>query len=260
MDSESVLVLKLAGPLQSWGTQSRHNYRLTDLKPSKAGVVGILAAARGMRRGDDLSPLVHLSLAVRSDQPGRVLTDFHTVSTLDGSPLLAAKVNAKGWQRTTTPRKYTYVTRRQYLEDAVFVAFLAGDSDFLETLADSLLHPVYPLALGRRSCVPSEPLVVPSQTGLLWEGSLDSVLRAVPWQAGRAARDRKGLGAHVAVPATVDDPLGTDLVADVPASFDPRHRSFRARRVSHVWVTLETGRADAGAEENHDPFALLGGA
>lgn len=260
MDNGSVLVLRLSGPLQSWGTQSRHNYRTTDLQPSKSGVVGILAAAQGLRRGDDVSPLVNLSLAVRSDQPGRILTDFHTVSTLDGSPLLASKVNSKGWQSTTTPKKFTYVTRRQYLEDATFVVFLAGDGHFLTSLAEALQHPAYPLALGRRSCVPSEPLVVPSDTGPTWRRSLEEVLRSVPWQAGRAARERRSLGETITVTATLDDPQGSDLVADVPVSFDPRRRSFRARRVTHTWVTLPTGKATSQTQNDHDPFALLGGA
>lgn len=262
MSSKATLVLRLAAPLQSWGTSSRHNYRNTAIEPSKAGVIGLLSAAQGMHRGADLSDLKSLTFAVRADQPGRVITDFHTVSALDGSPLPSAKVNAKGVQAPTSPKKYTYVTRRQYLEDAVYVAMVEGDVEFVEVLAEAVRRPVYPLFLGRRSCVPSEPLIIPSESGSLWREHAEELLQTVPWQAGRAARgDRKSSGPTVTVTATIDDPEGDDLVADVPLNFAPGQRGFSARRIRHLWVTLPTGAGGAAeAQRSHDPFSLLGGA
>ncbi len=44
----STLLLRLAGPMQSWGTQSRFTERDTGREPSKSGVVGLLAAAVGL--------------------------------------------------------------------------------------------------------------------------------------------------------------------------------------------------------------------
>ena len=41
----AVLLLKLAGPLQSWGSSSRFTERGTEHEPTKSGVVGLLAAA-----------------------------------------------------------------------------------------------------------------------------------------------------------------------------------------------------------------------
>ena len=40
----SVLLLRLSGPMQSWGVQSRFTVRDTGLEPSKSGVVGLIAA------------------------------------------------------------------------------------------------------------------------------------------------------------------------------------------------------------------------
>ena len=41
------LLLRLAGPMQSWGTASKFRERDTGREPSKSGVVGLLAAALG---------------------------------------------------------------------------------------------------------------------------------------------------------------------------------------------------------------------
>ncbi|MFW0768389.1 type I-E CRISPR-associated protein Cas5/CasD, partial [Trabulsiella odontotermitis] len=59
----TALLLRLAGPLQSWGTSSRFSRRGTDRVPSKSGVVGLLAAAQGRRRTDPLEELLGLRMA-----------------------------------------------------------------------------------------------------------------------------------------------------------------------------------------------------
>lgn len=43
----STLLMRLAGPLQSWGTTSRFDQRDTGKEPSKSGVIGLMAAALG---------------------------------------------------------------------------------------------------------------------------------------------------------------------------------------------------------------------
>jgi len=104
------LVLRLAGPLQSWGGHSQFNRRETAGEPSKSGIVGLLAAAQGRRRQDPIEDLLHLQLGVRTDQPGSLLRDYHTVSDYRGRPLLSAMVGGKGTQKPTS--KHTHVTER----------------------------------------------------------------------------------------------------------------------------------------------------
>ena len=41
----STLLLRLAAPLQAWGTASKFERRRTQREPSKSGVIGMLAAA-----------------------------------------------------------------------------------------------------------------------------------------------------------------------------------------------------------------------
>ncbi len=69
----STLLLRLAGPLQAWGTESRFNTRQTGPLPSKSGVIGLLAAALGLSRDADLSALRELRFGVRTDQSGELL-------------------------------------------------------------------------------------------------------------------------------------------------------------------------------------------
>ena len=45
----ATLLLRLAAPLQSWGSDSKFETRKTDREPTKSGVVGLLAAALGLR-------------------------------------------------------------------------------------------------------------------------------------------------------------------------------------------------------------------
>ena len=67
------LLLRLVGPMQSWGTTSRFDERDTGKEPSKSGVIGLLAAALGIDRENwvDLAPLTRLRMGVRHDRPAR---------------------------------------------------------------------------------------------------------------------------------------------------------------------------------------------
>jgi CRISPR system Cascade subunit CasD len=248
VDENASLVLRLAGPLQSWGGASQFNRRETLPEPTKSGVVGLLAAAQGRRRSDPIEDLLRLRLGVRTDRPGSLLRDYHTVSDYRGRPLLSASVTGRGAQKPTSPAKHTHVTQRYYLQDAVFVVAVGGPTELLETLHEAVRRPAFPLGLGRRACVPTQPLVLPSPRGPLWPGEPLAVLGQVDWQAPSSQ-------GSVALPVTVDDPDGDDVASDLPGSFDPRNRTFGTRRVRHTWVRL--GPPDA-AVDDHDPFALLG--
>lgn len=256
------LVLRLAAPLQSWGSRSEFNRRDTDDRPTKSGVIGLLAAAEGRPRGAAIDDLVALDLGVRVDQPGSLLRDYHTVSDLRGVPLLSAATNARARQTSTSPKKFTHVTTRFYLQDAVFVAVVGGDPTLLHTLAEALARPAFPLALGRRSCVPTQPLLLRhADTDPLWPGSVESVIRDVPWQASAQWQRRQHGSAMLA--ATIDDGKGDDAVSDVPVSFDPKRRGMTSRRVRHEWISKgkPTDQPSDGGPEmsaTHDPFALLG--
>jgi CRISPR system Cascade subunit CasD len=257
---QAVLALRLAGPMQSWGDQSMFNRRETQPQPTKSGVIGLLAAAAGRRREEPLGELFGLTMGVRVDQEGTLLRDYHTVSDYLDRPLLQAGVSAKGIQKPTSPAKYTHVTQRFYLQDAVFVAAIAGPVPLMESLADAVTRPAFPLALGRRSCVPSQPILL----GMKSEPILD-VLTDLPWQArgpARATYERQhGKLARIDRMVTIESTNGDQIMNDEPLSFDPRDRRHTTRRVRHLWRSIPTGFDDPVAADDdagHDPFALLG--
>lgn len=256
MSDQAVLLLRLAAPLQSWGGPSRYNRRETLPRPTKSGVLGLLAAAEGRPREADLTDLLGLRLGVRVDQPGTLLQDYHTVSDHRGLALPSAKTDAKGVQKRTSPAKYTGVTQRYYLQDAVFTAALTGPGSLLAGLEHALRHPVFPLSLGRRSCPPTGPVSLGTHPGT----DLLDALKAAPWQAS-AHRRSQIKSPDVMLEATVEDPAGVHSVADVPDTYDLKAGTvFGRRSVTHHWVTLPTGNTttDGRDESGHDPFALLG--
>ncbi|MCP2261242.1 CRISPR system Cascade subunit CasD [Streptoalloteichus tenebrarius] len=267
---QAVLLLRLAGPLQSWGDRSAFNRRDTRPEPTKSGIIGLLAAAEGRPRGESVADLTALRLGVRVDQAGRLLRDYHTVSDYRGGPLPQAGVSAKGVQKPTSPPKFTHVTTRFYLEDAVFVAGLAGPRDLLERLDSAVRRPAFPLALGRRSCVPTQPVSLG-----LREGSLRTVLANEPWQVPARAQRRGPRSVDLRVVLEGQEALEgqnvpdgqnveEDLAYDVPVNFDPRARAFTSRRIQRTWLSVPTAatasatKNDPDVDSGHDPFALLG--
>ena len=69
-----VLVLRLAGPLQSWGSSSRFTRRSTEAFPTKSGIVGLLAAAQGRTTWGVVSA-VEIPLTWRGTQKTEVETE-----------------------------------------------------------------------------------------------------------------------------------------------------------------------------------------
>ncbi|MCT1775639.1 type I-E CRISPR-associated protein Cas5/CasD [Brachybacterium sp. p3-SID957] len=221
------LLLRLKGPMQSWGDSSRFNLRATSATPTKSGVIGLVAAAQGRPRSARIDDLAALQFAVRVDQPGTLLHDYQT---------------AERWQ--TGGR--TALVSRYYLADAVFIAAVSSeDEHVLETMEEALRSPRFPLFLGRRSCPANVDLVI----GIV-EGDAETALRALPWQASgthRATRSRQ-----VSLPIFRDAKDGEPGVEqrDVPISFDQQHRQYGWRTV----VAAEPLMLDNPDGRVDDPF------
>ncbi|WP_025273591.1 type I-E CRISPR-associated protein Cas5/CasD [Haloglycomyces albus] len=257
---DASLYMCLAGPLQAWGGSSQYSWRETQMEPTKSGIVGLLAAAEGRTRDAAIDDLTELRMGVRIDHSGRLLRDFHTVSDYRSRPLPSAKVKKNGKQepKTGKDKLAPLVTRRFYLQDAVFVVVVTGKSDTIEGVARGLQRPAFPLALGRRSCPPSRPIFLEKQIG---EDTSDlrKLLADVPWQV-TARRHRENAGSQVTLPITYDDPTGAETLGDVPVTFNLKTPGQRAsRRVRRDVVTVATGNKSSASESrsNHDLFSLL---
>lgn len=146
------LLLRLIGVMQSWGTASRFQERDTTPEPSKSGVLGLLCAAMGIDRGDweSLAPFAALRFGVRRDRPGVARCDFQTAGCAEGVMKADGGISSEG-----------IVSHRYFLADAAFLAGLEGVNRTLLEKADAALrNPAWPLFLGRKSFVPSEPVWV----------------------------------------------------------------------------------------------------
>ncbi len=231
------ILLKMAGPLQSWGTGSHFESRKTDRYPSKSAVIGLIAASFGYRRDADeeIAQLNELDFAVRIDQPGRLLRDYHT----------AAKYKPNGsFERT-------YVTNRYYLEDAVFVAALGHkDEDFMNRIQDALHHPYFQPFLGRRSL----PLPADFFLGVTTESVIDSLCK-VPWQASKWFQKGKQPRLDLYCDAELIPSAPQMVRQDRVLSFSQRERKLTFRIEGHSELVL----ADPETVEDHDAFSVVGG-
>ena len=222
----ATLLIKLVGPMQSWGTTSRFNQRDTGREPSKSGVMGVLAAALGIHRENwsDLEPLTQLSMGVRHDRPGVLKYDFQTAGGADGDAIIKADGSHEA--------KHGVISKRYYLADAAFLVGVEAESrELLERIQEALRNPVWPLSLGRKSYVPSEPIWIPNgvQNGLL----IDS-LRRHKW-IGRP-RTWETPPSRLLVSLESDDGSGILRMDQPLASFADRR--FGARFIRSEWIDL----------------------
>ena len=244
----ATLLLRLAAPLQAWGADSKFETRKTGREPTKSGVIGLLAAALGLRRDDEaaLQALAGLRFAVRVDQEGQLLADYHTA----GNPLPHEVARARAAGKTVNAQPY--VTHRYYLADAVFLAGLESDDEaLLQKIAAALSRPVFPLFLGRRACPPTMPLCL----GIRQARLLDALQSEPPQTAAWHRTDGKSY--RIVTDAAPGEP-GAAARRDLPLSFSPIHRQYGYRAVRQI--DLPASPASGGeppVQTEHDPFAEL---
>lgn len=250
---KSYLALRLEGPLQSWGFYSQYNRRNTGLMPTKSAIAGMCCAALGLDRGSEeekefLASFRELRMTAiakprhryQKELHVRRLPDFHTVGggydpnnpDERGSITVSAE---NGSPRAKNGQSMAVLTHRQYLTDAAFGVILEGDTNFLQKIAygDPEANPRYGLVdprwgiwLGRKTCIPTAPLLAGLKSGwnealrlLIGERPLDSFTRQVE-------------------AASFAD--GRDSLLDMPVSFASDRRQFSPRRVK----TRQAGEKD----------------
>lgn len=214
------LFLRLAGPMQSWGTGSRLQIRRSDRYPGKSGVIGLLLCAMGVDRDAApaaLAPLVALEMGVRIDRAGVLDWDYHTAGA--GIGIRKASGGVKLTASTKEPE--TQLSRRQYLLDASFLVALLGEQRVIERAAGALMDPVWPVFLGRKCCVPSEPVLA----GVGQHPDMKSALEALPCVVdGARPGQLTELDAVVEHQAGKAPPAEASLVHDVPRTLrNPSH-------------------------------------
>jgi len=228
----NTILLRLEGPLQAWGDNSKFVIRRTMEAPTKSGVIGLICCAMGLSRqaaGKRLRELNGLRMGVRADRPGTRWWDFHTVGA--GIGMLTAEGNPK------TGAQGTLISRREYLADASFLVALQGDGDqsaLIAEIATALRGPKWPLFLGRKSCPPSAPILAAPRAldGETWDNpekydDLQAALRAIPWRPRMWDIDNEPHRGEAPgliewrPSAQAKAPGAAEVWYDSPVSFDP---------------------------------------
>lgn len=219
--NKSFLALRLEGPLQSWGFDSQYNRRNTGLMPTKSAIAGMCCAALGFDRGGaeeavflaEFKKVRMIAIGISrksSKKPLAVnrLQDYHTVQN-------TRKADGK--------LKDCHITYRQYLTDASFGIVIEGDTNFLKTIVygsdntSGLDNPVWGLWLGRKSCIPSAPVLA---------GLRDTREEALKLLIGEAPLESFTRQEEVETFAE-----GRDSLPDQPVSFASDRRMFSPRRI-----------------------------
>ncbi len=236
------ILLKFAGPMQSWGTDSHFETRHTDLYPSKSAAIGLIGAALGIRRGDkSIDDFDSLKFAVRVDQEGSLLKDYH----------IARKYKPTGdFDRT-------YVTERYYLEDAVFVVAISHEDDnFIEKIYEALKRPYFQMFLGRRSI----PVLADFILGN-FDGDIRTALEKCEWQAKdyykkRYNTSQKSLDVYCDK-GVFDNTDREILRQDKVISFSNKNRQFSFRYEDHAKIYVKNSMFES-EDTNHNIFDLVG--
>ncbi|MFE0887243.1 type I-E CRISPR-associated protein Cas5/CasD [Streptomyces rochei] len=238
----SGLLLRLAGPLQSWGERSAFTpVRDTAPFPTRSALIGMFAAAEGLGRNEAIPSRYHdLRLTVRVDRPGVRTVDYHTAG--GGFPKDRTPATSGGSNKGAA-----VITRRHYLADAVFVVAVTAPDETVERLAHALTRPHWAPYLGRRACVPDEPFLLrPHVTDPEEELRTRVPLSRTPPRTPHADGQHtetitvEFLTEHPPSTGEPANPAPTDVidVNDVPVSFAPHGRSHTGRRIHRTQVPV----------------------
>lgn len=263
------LVFQLYGPLAAWGDIAVGETRPSRMSPAKSAVLGLVAAALGLRRPDTTPDEAlrqqweaeHQSLArgygmaVKLTLPGLPLTDYHTAQVPSAGKGRNKKVFAtRRDELTWLPRHdiNTVLSRRDYRQDAYAAVALwtrEGAPWPLSRLQQRLLTPEFALYLGRKSCplaLPLNPSVVsaPSVEAALANAGFASAAKRL-WEGEADTLGR--LMAHMSEDKAM-------LFWDVDAETGLTHQETYTRRDTPAsrrrwqFATREERRADLGGQ------------
>ncbi|MFJ1662447.1 type I-E CRISPR-associated protein Cas5/CasD [Streptomyces anthocyanicus] len=171
----TTVLLRLTGPMQSYGTSSHWEDHGTRLRPTKSAVIGLVANALGLPHDAPLHHLTRMTFAVRTDRPGRTMRDQQTAGgghfppADENTPHSASSYYAPrdpssspdGTLRPSQRRRglHPILITKHYIEDAGFLAGLSTDDATLAaTIDDALRRPARVLFLGRHCCPPAHTI------------------------------------------------------------------------------------------------------
>jgi len=178
------LIFRLYGMMASWGDIAVGESRPTFDRPSKSAVMGLIAAAMGIRREEEVRQRELASgyrMAVRIDSPGILLRDYHTIQVPsagkdDENYHFATR---KDELAVAKDELNTILSSRDYRCDAVYTICLWDRTTAppypVAAIKSRLENPAFVLYLGRKSC----PLALPVRAQIVMAENLAEAFEAV---------------------------------------------------------------------------------
>jgi CRISPR system Cascade subunit CasD len=188
----NILILRFDGPLMSFGGVMVDQHGVIDRFPGLSFLTGLFANALGFSHGDSevLNSLQNRILyAARWDVSPEKIIDYHTVD------LGQEKMSSPGWTTRGIPehraggpdaRLGTHQRYRHYWANGVMtvaVSLLPDGTPSVTELSRALTEPARPLFLGRKTCIPSSPILMAT----LSESNVVEALKKVPPSFGHTA-------------------------------------------------------------------------
>lgn len=160
------LLFQLQAPLASWGVAAVGEFRGTDDYPSQSALIGLLAAALGVRREDEQAQHTALQLgyqfAIGIQATGQLLRDYHT-ARVPPKAALKGRPHATRKDELAMPKDKlsTILSTRDYRQDSAYLVVVQAKENApyrLAELQQALREPRFTLYLGRKSCTLAAPL------------------------------------------------------------------------------------------------------
>lgn len=157
------LAFTIYAPLASWGDIAVGEYRGSWDRPGRSAILGLLAAALGLRREDQEAHDAldrGVGVAVRLDLPGRILSEYQTIQWATG-PKVRRHRPATRRELLELDEVKTSLSRRMFREDALYTVmiWLRADGRWsLGSLGEALRQPGFVLYAGRKSSALGLPL------------------------------------------------------------------------------------------------------
>ncbi len=240
------LMFRLYGPLVAWGSIAVGQERPSDAHPSKSALLGLLAAAMGIRRSESERHrrlAAAYGFAVRVDAPGSLLRDYHTAQV---PPERRHVMHYTRRDELRAEALNTILSSRDYRCDALYTVALwvqdeAARPFALDELAEGLRQPLFTLYLGRKSC----PLALPLQVSQLTAANLAAAFKEVHFRDGSDLEALEPTEPSLlyweadltGVDAGSLEPVQTITRRDQP--LDRKRWQFTPRREHQAWMRRE---------------------
>lgn len=194
-----ILILRLEAPLMSFGAPIVDRHGEIQPYPALSMIAGMLGNALGYDHSDfqKLQRLQErLCYASRQDRAGQEIQDYQTVDLSQDFMRDKNGWTTEGWldkRKGGGASKGTHIRLRDYRADAIHTVAMTlaptEEEPTIDDLEHALRHPERPLFIGRKTCLPSAPLLL----GRRQAKNLTKVLQQVP--LSNRADDRESYSA-----------------------------------------------------------------